>query len=228
MMIQKSISDANLIETEVFKSLEATQDLINKSYLSSLEKLDLMPLNNTPLINSSTDIRIFKVVRLVQENKQSVLESTTATYTALGAAGYSVFLYLNSNGNETDLYIGTRTEPGKFLGINSGALLEESFKGHFPGSKLSCLPGSDVKELLNSLVNKKEDSATTVTSVSSVPSLSTIDQQHFMQGLEKFIDAAENRSYQAIILAESISASSLDTIRKGYEQVSTQLSSLLK
>lgn len=228
MVTSLAPTTSNRIATEVMYSLDATQELINKSYLASLEKLSLMPLGNTPAINRLADLRVFRIERLVQENKQSVLESTTAAYTALGAAGYSVFLYLKSDGVETDLFIGTRGQPGKMLGHNSGKLLEEAFKGHFPGSQLSPLKGNEVNDLLNGLDNKKEDSGTTVTSVSSVPSLSTDDQQHFMQGLEKFIDAAENHSYQAIILAESISASSLDNIRKGYEQVSTQLSSLVK
>lgn len=228
MVTSLAPTNSNRIATEVMYSLDATQELINKSYLASLEKLSLMPLSNIPVITPSADLRVFRIERLVQENKQSVLESTTAAYTALGAAGYSVFLYLKSDGVETDLFIGTRGQPGKMLGHNSGKLLEEAFKGHFPGSQLSTLGGNEVNKLLNGLDNKKEDSGTTVTSVSSVPSLSTDDQQHFMQGLEKFIDAAENHSYQAIILAESISASSLDNIRKGYEQVSTQLSSLVK
>nr|VVV06327.1 hypothetical protein AW0309160_03817 [Aliivibrio wodanis] len=228
MINRLTTATSNRIATDVIDSLDATQELINKSYLASLEKLSLMPLSNTPVITPSGDLRIFRIELLVQENKQSVLESTTAAYTALGAAGYSVFLYLKSDGVETDLFIGTRGEPGKMLGHNSGELLKETFKGHFPGSQLSSLKGNEVNELLKGLDNKKDDSATTITSVSSVPSLSTDDQQHFMQGLEKFIDAAENRSYQAIILAESISASSLDNIRKGYEQVSTQLSSLVK
>ena len=192
MMNSLTTATSNHIATDVIHSLDATQELINKSYLASLEKLSLMPLNNTPMINPAGDLRIFRIERLVQENKQSVLESTTAAYTALGAAGYSVFLYLKSDGVETDLFIGSRGEPGKMLGHNSGELLKETFKGHFPGSQLSPLKGNAVNKLLKGLDYKKDDSATTITAVSNVPSLSTDDQQHFMQGLEKYNDAAEN------------------------------------
>ncbi|BDU42208.1 hypothetical protein TUMSATVNIG3_10060 [Vibrio nigripulchritudo] len=70
------------------------------------------------------------------------------------------------------------------------------------------------------------NSCKTVTAVSSVPGLSTEDQTHFMQGLERFIDAAENRTYEGLILAEPVSMQALNTVRTGYEQVATQLSAL--
>lgn len=49
-----------------------------------------------------------------------------------------------------------------------------------------------------------------------------------MQGLERFIDAAEGQKYQALILAEPVSGQQLNTIRLGYESAATQLSPLLK
>lgn len=215
-------------EQKIATTLHTTQQLINKGYLSTLDSFDVVALGNHPVLQLGGDVRIFQIERLVLENKQSVLESTTAAYTALGAAGYSVFLFLDSDGHETTLYIGTRGEPCKTLGHSSGELLQETFKGHFPGSKLQSLTAPRIKSLLSSLEKKKENIATTVTAVSSVPSLSTESQEHFMQGLERFIDAAENRVYQGIILAEPVSTPVLEQIKAGYEQVSTQLSSIAK
>ena len=213
-------------QKEALTTLSTAHTLVNKSYLAELKHYDVLAVEcqHSVKLNRAGDVRIFRVERLVQENKQSVLESTTAAYTALGAAGYTVFLFLRSDGKETLLYIGTRGEPGKMLGQNSGNLLQETFKGHFPGSKLSPLIGTDVDELLDDL--SKSDSVKTVTAVTSVPGLSTEDQTNFMQGLERFIDAAENRTYEGLILAEPVSMRSLNTVRTGYEQVATQLSSL--
>lgn len=214
------------VQQEALTTLSTAHALINKSYLAELKHYDVLQVENQQSVqlNRSGDVRIFRVERLVQENKQSVLESTTAAYTALGAAGYTVFLFLKSDGKETLLYIGTRGEPGKMLGQNSGELLQETFKGHFPGSKITPLIGTDVDALLDGL--NEGSSSKTVTAVSSVPGLSTEDQTHFMQGLERFIDAAENRMYEGLILAEPISMQALNTVRMGYEQVATQLSAL--
>ncbi|NAW88813.1 ATP-binding protein [Photobacterium halotolerans] len=213
-------------QQEALTTLSTAHALVNKSYLAELKHYDVLQVENQQSVplNRGGDVRIFRVERLVQENKQSVLESTTAAYTALGTAGYTVFLFLKSDGKETLLYIGTRGEPGKMLGQNSGDLLQETFKGHFPGSKLSPLNGTDVDALLDEL--SADNSYKTVTAVSSVPGLSTEDQTHFMQGLERFIDAAENRTYEGLILAEPVSMQALNTIRTGYEQVATQLSAL--
>ncbi|EGR1579277.1 ATP-binding protein [Vibrio parahaemolyticus] len=213
-------------QQEALTTLSTAHALVKKSYLAELKYYDVLPVENQQSVplNRGGDVRIFRVERLVQENKQSVLESTTAAYTALGAAGYTAFLFLKSDGKETLLYIGTRGEPGKMLGQNSGDLLQETFKGHFPGSKLSPLNGIDVDALLDEL--SAGNAYKTVTAVSSVPGLSTEDQTHFMQGLERFIDAAENRTYEGLILAEPVSMQALNTVRTGYEQVATQLSAL--
>lgn len=228
--MEHSSSQTELLpaQQDALTTLSTAHALVNKSYLAELKHYDVLQVENqqSVTLNRGGDVRIFSVERLVQENKQSVLESTTAAYTALGAAGYTVFLFLKSNGKETLLYIGTRGEPGKMLGQNSGDLLQETFKGHFPGSKLAPLNGTDVDTLLDEL--SADNSCKTVTAVSSVPGLSTEDQTHFMQGLERFIDAAENRTYEGLILAEPVSMQALNTVRTGYEQVATQLSSLSK
>jgi hypothetical protein len=214
------------VQQEALTTLSTAHALVNKSYLAELKHYDVLQVENQQSVplNRGSDVRVFRVERLVQENKQSILESTTAAYTALGAAGYTVFLFLKSDGKETLLYIGTRGEPGKMLGQNSGDLLQATFKGHFPGSKLTPLIGTDVDVLLDGL--SQGNSSKTVTAVSSVPGLSTEDQTHFMQGLERFIDAAENRTYEGLILAEAVSMQVLNTVRIGYEQVATQLSAL--
>lgn len=210
-------------------TLEAGRELINRSYLSELEHYPVHAFSEKELrFNSASDARIFRIERIVQDNKQSVLESTTAAYTALGAAGYTVFLMLRSNGIETDLYIGTRGEPGKTLGHSSGELLRETFKGHFSGSSLVPLQQKDADALLGQVQAEKTNPSASITAVTGVPALSTENREHFMQGLERFIDAAERRVYHAIILAEPVSSQNLDLIRAGYEQVATQLSPLLK
>lgn len=216
------------IQQNATLTLAAGRALINRSYLSELEQYPVIASNQRISLNRASDLRIFRVERIVQDNKQSVLESTTAAYTALGAAGYTVFLFLRSNGIETELFIGTRGEPGKMLGHNSGELLRETFKGHFPGSALQPLSVQDANALLDKLENEKSNPSASITAVTGVPALSTENRDHFMQGLERFIDAAERREYQALILAEPVSSQKLDTIRIGYEQVATQLSPLAK
>lgn len=220
-------TEAQQIRQTALSALVNGRELLNKSYLSELGSYDLLPLAKFPAekIQFATDVRIFKVERIVLENKQSMLESMTAAYTALGTAGYSVFLLLQSDGAETSVYLGTCGKPGKVQGRTAGDLLDETFQGHFAGSELSRLNGKKSEELMNDFSAERSLS---ITAVTGVPSLSVEEREHFMQGLEHFIDAAEGREYQALILAEPISSLQLDFIQAGYEGVATQLSPLLK
>lgn len=209
--------------------IESGSALINRSYLSELSQCEIRSYSDSgaPFCRA-TDVRIFRIERIVQNNKRSVLESATAAYTALGAAGYSVFLFLRSDGQQTDVFIGTKGKAGEALGQNSGELLQETFKGHFSGSSLLAQNGGKVNALIDGFLREKDNPSASITAVTGVPALSTDDREGFVQGLERFIDAAERREYQAIILAEPISSKNLDVIRSGYEQVSTLLSPLCR
>jgi len=217
------------IRENAMQTLEAGRALINRSYLAELQDYPVQPFAGGLVpFRRASDLRLFRIERIVQGNKQSVLESTTAAYTTLGAAGYSVFLFLRSDGAETELYIGTRGQPGKALGQSSGELLLETFKGHFSGSSLLPMDAREADALFDRMLEEKANPAASITAVTGVPALSTDNRDHFMQGLERFIDAAERRVYQALILAEPVSSQNLEQIRIGYEQVATQLSPLLK
>lgn len=210
-------------------ALQTTRMQVNRTYLGELQHYDVLELPaDHKRLNAATDVRIHRICRLVHENRQSVLESLTAAYTALGAAGYTVMLYLDSDGEKTDLYIGTRGTPGCFEGESAGLLLQEVFRGHFAGSAMDALPAPGVNQVLNNLASPASNSGSYISAVAGVPSLATEDVERFSQGLERFLDAAERRRYRALILAEPMPSRQLEEIRTSYEQMATQLSPLQK
>ena len=228
MTTQLMIKNPENIRTTALASLQNGQALLNKNYLAELEHYAPMLLATNSQLSYGLDARLYKVERIVLENKQSTLESLTAAYTALGSAGYSVFLLLKSDGATTDVYLGVRGIPKKMMGAEAGALVEQVFKGHFSGSQLTSINSQETEKLLFGLNQTKQNLQPSVTAVSGVPSNAVIEREFFMQGLEKFIDAAEGRCYQALILAEPIDTTQLNSIQHGYESVATQLSPLLK
>ena len=228
MTTQLMTKNPENIRTKALASLQNGQALLNKNYLAELEHYAPMLLATNSQLSYGLDTRLYKVERIVLENKQSTLESLTAAYTALGSAGYSVFLFLKSDGTTTDVYLGVRGIPKKMMGAEAGALVEQVFKGHFSGSQLTSINSQETEKLLFGLNQTKQNLPPSVTAVSGVPSNAVIEREFFMQGLEKFIDAAEGRCYQALILAEPIDSAQLNSIQHGYESVATQLSPLLK
>lgn len=228
MTTQLMIKNPENIRTTALASLQNGQALLNKNYLAELEHYAPMLLATNSQLSYGLDARLYKVERIVLENKQSTLESLTAAYTALGSTGYSVFLLLKSDGTTTDVYLGVRGIPKKMMGAEAGSLVEQVFKGHFSGSQLTSINSQETEKLLFGLNQTKQNLPPSVTAVSGVPSNAVIEREFFMQGLEKFIDAAEGRCYQALILAEPIDSAQLNSIQRGYESVATQLSPLLK
>lgn len=218
-----------MLRDSALVALRTTRMQVNRTYLGELQHYDVLELPaEHKRLNAATDVRIHRIYRLVHENRQSVLESLTAAYAALGAAGYTVMLYLDSDGEKTDLYIGTRGNPGRFEGESAGLLLQEVFRGHFAGSAMDVLPAQGVSQVLNDLASPARTSDSYISAVTGVPSLATEDVERFSQGLERFLDAAERRRYRALILAEPLPSQQLEEIRSSYEQMATQLSPLQK
>ncbi|MBN6077487.1 ATP-binding protein [Aggregatibacter actinomycetemcomitans] len=228
MTTQLMVKNPENIRQTALASLQNGQELLNKNYLAQLEHYAPMLLTQNNTLSYGLDTRLYKIDRIVLENKQSTLESLTAAYTALGSAGYSVFLFLKSDGMATDIYLGVRGIPKKMMGAEAGELVHQVFKGHFSGSQLTSINNQETEKLLFGLNQTTKNLPPSVTAVTGVPSPSVVEREFFMQGLEKFIDAAEGRCYQALLLAEPIGVSQLNTIQRGYESVATQLSPLLK
>ncbi len=230
MQVSAQVLRENKIREMALQTLQESSVLLNRQYLPELEHYRIIPTPDSLVLAS--DVRLFAIERIVFENKQAVLESLTAAYTALGVAGFAVFFVLDSDGVQTKLYIGTRGKPNRAQGQTAGNLLEQTFKGHFSGSLLHNLKNPDIQKLLNSLYQENQDGASNVqavTAVTGVPSLAIEDsREHFMQGLERFIDAAEGKVYKAVILAEPVDSQQLAQIRLHLENVSTQISPLLK
>ncbi|WP_167400899.1 helicase HerA domain-containing protein (plasmid) [Komagataeibacter sucrofermentans] len=213
------------------QSLALAQSVISQDYLSQLEQHEVLKpqLSEEEGFSLTGDIRIFRVLRLVQENRQAVLESTTAAYAALGAANSSLFFYIQSSGIETALFIGVRGQAGAIMGQRNGELLEEVFRGHFPGSRLESQSGDDIKAISSALrgTGAMEEQGS-VTAVTGVPGLSSDDRSMFIQGLERFIDASEGKRYQALLLVDPVSPAELATMRAGCERLASLVSPLAK
>lgn len=227
-MVMKSPELLLIGENNLETSLYSAEYMINKSYLPDLPNMSILPTFNIENINLSAEVRLFKLERLVQNNKQSVLESLTAIYTALGKSEHSLFFILESDGNTTQIYLGVKSKSGSFEGHSAGELLKATFEGQFSGSDLKTVTNIALLDIFQNTANYENNAGTGVTAVTTIPSLSVDNRENFMQGMERFIDAAEGKVYQAIILAESVAEEVLQTISRGYEQIYTQISPYAK
>ena len=211
-------------------SLASGRSIIYRDYLPLLSQVDTNIVPKNIVLNKNTDLRLFKLVRLVHENKKSILESTTALYATLGAAGYSICFYIDSDGHGADLYIGVRGEAKAGMGNTAGNLLQDIFSGYFPGTRLEQLAGEQTNEQLDldTKYYQRQQKSYAITAVSGISSIATEEHEQFMQGLEKFLDATIGRKFTGLIIADPIASTNLNYIKASYENAATQLSPLVK
>lgn len=223
--IQSTISKAQ-------HSLIVGRSLLNKEYLNNLRLMDVLPIQQMNERHYQLDTRLFKVSRIIYENKKNVIESLNAIYSTLGSSGYSVFLYFEGDGSGVDLFIGTTSKPKAGYGGTSGDLLKRSFDGYFAGSKLDEVNINELKSKLNldDKYSKNSEVIGTyaITAVSGISSSATETQDNFMQGIEKFLDSSLGRKFNGLIIAEYVNQGILYDTKAGYENAYTQLSPLLK
>ncbi|ENU80992.1 hypothetical protein F975_00850 [Acinetobacter sp. ANC 3789] len=223
----KAKTGVSFKQQDLDKMLQSTEYIISKSYLPDLSNMSIFPAN-VEAVHLGSEVRLFKLERLVQNNKQSVLEGLAAIYTALGKSGYSIFFVLESDGNSTQIQIGVKSKTGTGAGTNAGQLLQATFEGQFSGSCLKRMSNAEINNVFARIEEYQKNDAAGVTAVTAIPSLSVTDREYFMQGMERFIDAAEGQIYQAIILAEVVDEQLLQIIKTGYEQIYTQISPFAK
>lgn len=215
--------EAEIAFKQAMATLEVGEYWLNKNYLTELSEPKKYAVQNIEQNLQSNNMRLFQLNRINLENKQSMLESLTAVYHTLGVQGYTVFLFLDCKNSLTQLYLGIKKTGGQ--GKEGGDLLEATLNGHFAGSQYTRV---EKHSQTLACLSPDFDFHRAITSLTTVPSLALEEREHFMQGLEKFIDAAEQQNYQALFLAEPVAHSSLHIAEKQYANMATQLSPLVK
>jgi len=138
-------------------------------------------------------------------------------YSALHNCGGSVILLVKSTETQMDFYIGTR---------NQGAcrdILENALKGNFPGTNIVRIKDPDVADIFNKKIFDKDGTSDKV--ISAVTSPANFREGHtmksgdFVQGLEKLLETSRGKNFALIVIANPISAESLEMTRSGYEQL---------
>ncbi len=225
---QQTINANSQVSTSSYgqdQKMDFAIEFLKKSYLPSLSKNLVLPL--TDKIDVAGDVRLFLLDRLVSENRELILENAMATYMTLGARGHSVFFLIDSDAQDTHLYIGVRGAKDAWAGNDAGNLLEQAFQGHFPGSSLKKMDGAKTADLLK-MNHQFIGPDTAVTALSSVASLNLEEKNNFTQGLERFLDASNRMVYTALILAEPVTQQAMNQMQLAYEEIATSLSPFVK
>ncbi len=208
--------------------LEIIEEGIRKKYLSRLSEMQIAPITNLSPLESDLieNVRLYRITEMVYEKGEPITDKFTTVFNTLSAYCTSVFIIIDSDGKNTDFYIGVRNDEAdetlKRSTVALGDTLKSTMIGHFPGIKIQNEDRSKIAQL--SLKIASQHNVASVSVVGNSKSVKEKTDVDFVQGLEKLVLAMNGRQYIGIILAEDQPPQSVQALRKNYEDLYTKLS----
>lgn len=204
-------------ELQLARGFQVADMYLNRTYLDSFSSAEILEPDKK--IINSTNIRIIEISKLVLDVKEKVTDKLMSVYSALYSLKSTVGLIIDSDGRSIHFYMGIRSEQAAG---SAGELLESTLKGNFPGIEYKTISHAAKDEILEAI---KNTNAKSLAAVSIVPSMRDEDQdmESFVQGIEKFIDSMNGKSYTMISLAVPLNRYAIEQSKHGYEELYSAL-----
>lgn len=181
------------------KKLLLNRDMLNLSEVTVMEPRE---------IRGDNEFVLLQIARLSYEKGQSLLDQfeTVINVMAHQTDRCNLALIIDGTVDDTKLYLAVRAQDSSISTSKQlGVLLEDTLRGNLPGVEVKLLSVKDE----NNPIKKRIQAAGCVSIYSSVPGSRTEqelpDDQSFVQGIERYIDAMQGHQYTAIILAQRAS-----------------------
>lgn len=235
-VIKNDLSDAVAYQTtdiSLENRLEIIDEGIRKKYLARLSEMPIAPIANIAPLEEDliNNVRLYRITEMVYRKGEPVTDKFTTVFNTLATYNASIFVLIDSDGKETQFYIGVRNNeaddsPYKRSTVTLGDTLKQTLIGHFPGIKITSEDRHRIAE-----ISDKISQRTNVTSVSVVGNSKSdkdISNEQFVQGMEKLALAMCGRPFIGMLIANNQSPQSIQIMRKGYQELYTKLSPLQK
>lgn len=209
------------LEAGFSSAFQLVDDVVLKNYITKLPELEVVPLKDTQLVNSLGKIRLLKITEMVYEKNESTTYKFASVFNAVAATSSAMITIIDSDGSKTDFYWGIRSLSDKNSTQTSYSTLVNAMKGQFPGTQTVNLKEGAIKALIEAI---STDSISAVSCVANNKNKNFIENDLFLQGLEKLALAMQGSRYTAVIVANPTAQEQLNFVREGYENIYTQLS----
>lgn len=223
------------VEEKLLEKLFVRADyVVNKNYLMQLPQATaICACDEADIQNISANAKFFRIDRIVYDKNENNLEKLTSLYSAAHVLGANVALLLHSDGKSVELYLGVMD-----MGLRADPILKtlyDHIRGNFPGSlggadkyNELCMTDTQMDANFNLWFSDDNDGIASVSGIPATRSEQPEENQKFVQGLEKVIDAMRGQSFTALILAQNVSDQALADIKAEYEMLYTNLSPYAK
>ena len=213
--------------------LDIIDEGIRKKYLARLAEMPIARLEDVPTLENDmiSNVRLYRITEMVYQKGEPVTDKFTTVFNTLSTYNASVFILIDSDGKETQFYIGVRNNepddsPLKRSTVTLGNTLKQTLIGHFPGVKIENEDRKTIELLSDKISETKNVASVSVVGNNKVGKEQSNEQ--FVQGLEKLALAMSGYQYIGLIVAENQSAQNIQMMRKSYQDLYTKLSPFQK
>lgn len=213
----KKSEQRKITQFQLAQGFQVADIYLNRSYLDSFSSASIILPNHS--IMDTSKLRLIEISKLVFDANEKFTDKLMSVYSALHSLNSSVALIIDSDGQKIKFYMGIRSEQNCSI---AGDILESTLKGNFPGIVYDSKDMNDIESLINDIQKRGIKS---LASVSIVPSMRDEIQNMdtFIQGIEKFIDTMNGKSYTMLCLATPLDRQTMEKRKHGYEELCSSL-----
>ena len=201
--------------------LQIIDDEVMKGYITRLDKLDII-VPSEASFSELKKIHFFRITELVYDKNEFSVHKFATMFHTLSNKPCTLVLMLQSDGRNTNFYLGVRSESDANSTGTMCDMLKESLKSQFQGSNIELYPYETLTDDLNKFHSRS------ISSVTCIADYKQNDEQlsnnEFVQGLEKFVNSMNGKTYKAFFIANNISHDELMEVKQEYENIYTQIS----
>ena len=213
------VPSRDMLNSQLAEASWLVDDIVLKKYLTNITDLELIPLDAS--LKDIGAIRLFKISEMVYQNNEHSTYKFASVFNSVQGLNCGIFIIADSNGQKTDFYMGVRSLDEARTTQSLKNTLKNALSGQFPGVKTKDLLDRDAQIFLDAVSSKN---IAIVSCVAKNKDEEFNNNENFIQGLEKMALAMHGQKYTAIVLAKSILQETLETTRRAYEIIYTQLS----
>ena len=219
-------------------ALGIADSILSKNYLANLSNCEVINNYESESIDSlkdklNSEVRFFDISQIVLNKKENMRDKLATVFNAVGNTGASLLMQIKGSKNKVEIRIGVKNTNGNVQKTkNAKDILENSLLSNFPGIKVSEhykeidennneVTKNVLDKVLNDFSAKKTIAA--VTDIAGLRSEVESEDNKFVQGIEKLIDAMRGKEYTLLLIADPVNLSDLNENRRALEDIYTQL-----
>lgn len=203
-------------ERQLEEGLVYADRYVNRQYLVNLDVHTALRVQRP----SYQFLRLYHIDKFIFDANEDINDKLISVYGALNTIRSNVIIVIQSHKDGVEFYMGTRCEQAS----TAGYILEKALKGNFGGSQLENLSSDRIQSVLADRVIPSGHGSKCVSSVTLVPSLRDEEKEHFVQGMEKLIDAMAGHDFTAILIAEPMDQPAIERKKRGLEELYATIS----